>query len=197
MSHLARRRLSIIATTVAVLVAPAAASAATYTVKPGDGVCGGGDLQCGGLAEAATAVNAGAGGDTITVAAGAYPGATFNVGGLTITGVPGVVATSTISFTAGAVSKLTRVAVLQTGAADAVRVTGGLGLELSDALVVSQNGSGVLLSSGTNNKIIRSAITSGTGTAISISAAAGVPVSLLSESTLAAGGSTGISAVTL
>src|SRR5918997_357141 len=48
-----RRSLTVATAVVAVLVTPAAASAASYTIKPGDGACGGGDLACGGLLEGA------------------------------------------------------------------------------------------------------------------------------------------------
>jgi hypothetical protein len=201
MSRLGRRRsLSFAAAVAAVLIAPAAASAATYTVKTGDGACAApGDLACGGLAEAAAAVNAGGGGDTITVAPGAYPGATFSVGNLTITGELGVLVTSTVEFSGGAVSRLAKVAVVQIGAADGIRVTGGsAGLELSDAAVVSQNGNGVLVAAGGANTIVRSVITSGTGpSAIRVTSASGTsPKSLTVESTIAGGGTSAIGAVT-
>jgi hypothetical protein len=200
MSRLARRRsLSLAAAVVAGMVAPAAASAATYTVSPGAGACAGADLACGGLAEAATAVNAGAGGDTINVAAGTYPGATFNVGGLTINGGAGVAITSTVEFTAGAVSTLSKVAVGQSGAVDAVRVTGtSAGLELSDAVVLSQHGNGVLIAAGAANRIVRSLVTSGGGpSAIRVISTAGTPAKVVTlESTIAGGGGSGIGAVT-
>lgn len=199
MSRLARRRLmTIAATTAAVLAVPAAANAATYAVSPGAGGCGAGDLDCGGLVEAAAAVNPGAGGDTINVAAGAYPGATFNVGGLTINGTPGVLVTSTVEFTAGAITKVSKIAIVQTGTADALRVTGGSGLELSDAIVVSQGGNGVLFAGGAANKVLRSQVTSGTGpSAIRVTGASGAAAkTVLIESTIAGGGLSGVGAVT-
>jgi len=199
MSRLGRRSSSFAVAVVAGLVAPAAANAATYAVSPGAGACGGADLACGGLAEAATAANAGAGGDTINVAAGTYPGATFNVGGLTIHGGPGVAVRGTVEFTAGAVSKLSKVAVGQSGAVDAVRVTGtSAGIELSDAVVLSQYGSGVLIAAGAANRIVRSLVTSGGGpSAIRVVSTSGTPPKVVTvESTIAGGGGSGIGAVT-
>jgi len=195
MSRLARRRLlTLAATTAAVLAVPAAANAATYSVSPGAGGCGGADLACGGLAEAKAAV---VDGDTVDVTPGAYPGASFSVG-VTINGAAGVLITSTVEFTGGTVSKLSKVAVAQTGTGDGVRVTGGSGLELSDAIVVSQGGNGVLFSGGAANKILRSVVTAGTGpSAIRVTGASGVPAkTVLIESTIAGGGVSGVGAVT-
>jgi len=200
MSRLARRRLlTIAAATAAVLAAPAAASAATYTVKGGDGACGGGDLACGGLVEAAAAAAAG---DVFNVVAGAYPGATFDVGGVTINGAPGVVIAGTIEFSgaSGGVSKLAKVGIaVASGTGPGVNVSGASGLELSDAGIVSANGHGVLISAGTANKIVRTLVaTGGAGTsAIRVeSDAASASKSLTVDSTIVVGGASGIGAFT-
>src|SRR5919205_4271727 len=117
-----RRSLTLAATVLAALAAPAAAHAATYTVKAGDGPCGGADLACGGLVEAAAAAGAG---DVFNVAAGTYTSATFNTD-VTINGVAGFVIDGTLEFAGGGVSKLSKVAVVTgAGNAPAVYVSGG------------------------------------------------------------------------
>jgi hypothetical protein len=200
MSRPARRRLlTIAAATAAVLAVPAAASAATYTVKAGDGACGGSDLACGGLAEAAAAAGAG---DVFNVAAGAYPGATFTVGGVTINGAPGVVVTTTLEFAGGSggVSKLSKVGIaITSGNGPGVNVSGASGLELSDAGIASANGHGVLISAGTANKVVRSLVASGGAdtSAIRVESDAGSAAkSLTVDSTIVVGGSSGIGAFT-
>src|ERR671916_1010812 len=116
MSRLGRRRSLTVATAVvAVLVTPAAASAASYTIKPGDGACGGGDLACGGFVEAAAAA---ASGDVFEVRPAVYPGANFDAANITINGAPGVLVDGTLQFSAasGGVSKISGVSVVQTAA---------------------------------------------------------------------------------
>ncbi len=159
MSRLGRRRsLTLAATALAVLAAPAAAQAATYTVKAGDGPCGGADVACGGLVEAAAAA---ASGDVFNVVAGTYSSATFNTD-VTINGAAGTVVDGTLEFAGGAVSKVSKVGVVTgAGNAPAVYVSGGGGLELSDAVVVSRDGFGVFITSGTGNKIVRSGVATG------------------------------------
>ena len=146
MSRLASRRSSIlVATAVAALAVPAAAHAATYTVKAGDGPCGGGDLACGGLVEAAAAAAAG---DVFNVAAGTYASATFTTD-VTVNGDLGFVVDGTLEFAGGGVSKLSKVAVATgAGNAPAIYVSGGGGLELSDSVVVSRDGFGVFITAG-------------------------------------------------
>jgi hypothetical protein len=201
MSRLGRRRaLSIAAAVVAVLVAPAAASAATtYTIKSGDGACGAGDLACGGFVEAAAAA---ATGDTFNVSAGIYPGATFAAGGLTINGAPGVLVNSTMTFSAasGGVSTMSKVSVVQTAATGpGIVVTGAAGLSLSDAVVASSNDYGIFISAGTANKIVRTIVATGGAltSAIHVDSTSGTPAKHLTvESALTSGGAAGVSAKT-
>ena len=95
MSRLSRRRsLGLAATALVVLAAPAAAQAATYTVKAGDGACGPGDLACGGLVEAAAIATAG---DVFNVGPGTYPSAKFTTD-VTIAGDLGFVVDGTLEF---------------------------------------------------------------------------------------------------
>lgn len=198
MSSLGRRSLSVAAAVAAMLVIPAAASAASYTVSPGAGACGGADLACGGLAEAAAAAAAG---DVFTMAPGIYSGGNFTTGGVTITGAANVLVNSTLQFSgaAGGVSKVSKVAVVQTAATGpGVLVTGASGLELSDAVVVSAADHGIYISEGTANKVQRAIVaTGGTQTsAIRIQSGPGADKSVLLESVLTSGGAEGIGAFT-
>ncbi len=197
MSRLSRRRsLSLAATALAVLAAPAAAQAATYTVKAGDGPCGGADLACGGLVEAAAAAAAG---DVFNVAAGTYPSATFNTD-VTINGVAGFVVDGTLRFDGGGVSKLSKVAVVTgAGNAEAIAVSGGDGLELSDAVVVSRDGFGIFITSGTGNKIVRTGVATGGQATGAIQVQTGPDdtgaVDVTVESSVLTGGGAGIRAL--
>lgn len=199
MSRLGRRPLTIAAATLAVLVAPAAANAATYTIKSGDGACGPGDLACGGFAEAAAAAAAG---DVFNASPGIYPGANFTAAGVTINGATGVLVNSTMTFSgaAGAVSKMSKVAVVQTAAAGpAIVVTGTAGVELSDTIAISANDHGIFISAGQANKIVRSIVATGGAASSAIrvlSEQSSGPKSLTVESTLASGGASGIGAYT-
>jgi hypothetical protein len=198
MSPLGRRRrtLTLAATALAVLAAPAAAHAATYTVKTGDGPCGGADLACGGLVEAAAAAAAG---DVFNVTAGTYTSATFNTD-VTINGVAGFVVDGTLEFAGGGVSKLSKVAVVTgAGNAPAVYVSGGNGLELSDAVVVSRDGFGVFITSGGGNKIVRSGVATGGAATGAIQVQTGPDdgnVEVTVESSVMTGGGAGIRAFT-
>lgn len=198
MSRPGRRRvLSIAAAVAAVLVAPAAANAASYTIKSGDGGCGPGDSACGGFAEAAAIA---APGDVFTASPGIYPGATFSVPNVTINGETGVLVNSTLTFSggAGAPSSVSRVAVVTT-AGPGIVVTGASGLQLADAVAVSQHDHAILISAGTQNKIVRTnAATGGAQTsAIRVQSDASSPAkSLTVESTFAVGGGSAIGAVT-
>src|SRR4051794_15427068 len=155
MSRLSRRSSIPAAAAVAVLAAPAAAHAATYTVKAGDGACGAGDLACGGLVEAAAAATSG---DVFNVAAGTYPAANFTTD-VTVKGDLGFVVDGTLQFSGGGVSKLSKVAVATgAGIAPAIYVSGGGGLELSDGVVVSRDGFGMFITHGGGNKIVRSVV---------------------------------------
>ncbi|HEX8158934.1 MAG TPA: PKD domain-containing protein [Solirubrobacteraceae bacterium] len=145
------------------LVVPAAAhAAATYTVKPNSGACGApSDLVCGNLVEAAGAA---ANGDTFNLTKATYEGAEFKKSGLTINGEPGVAINGTMTFSAatGAVNKLSKVALSAgTAAAPGILVNGASSLELSDSIILSKDGHGVLITAGTKNKIVRSVIITG------------------------------------
>jgi len=199
MPRLGRRPFTIAAATLAVLVAPAAANAATYTIKSGDGACGPGDLACGGFAEAAAVAAAG---DIFTVAPGIYPGADFTAPDVTINGTAGVLVNSTMTFSgaAGAASKMSKVAVVQAAATGpAIVVTGPAGLELSDAVAVSSYDHGIFISAGEANKIVRSIVATGgarTSAIRVLSEPSSPSKSLTVESTLATGGASGIGAYT-
>jgi hypothetical protein len=190
--------LFVAALTAAVLVAPAAANAATYTVNTGDGSCGGTDLACGGLAEAAAAPAAS--GDIINISPGIYSGGKFTNGGITINGAAGVLINSTVEFSgaAGGISKMSKVNVVQSASTgEGVLVTGASGLELSDAVVVSAFDHGIFVSAGSANKILRTIVATGSASSSAIRAqsAPGVPVGLLVSSVLTSGGREGIAAV--
>ncbi len=197
MSRLSRRSSILAATAVAVLAAPAAAHAATYTVKTGDGPCGGGDLACGGLVQAAAAA---ASGDVFQVAAGTYASATFTTD-VTIAGDLGFVIDGTLEFAGGGVSKLSKVAVATgAGNAPALYVSGGGGVELSDSVVISRDGFGIFITSGQGNKIVRTAVATGgqaTG-AIQVQTGPDDPaVAVTVESSILSGGGAGIRALTV
>jgi PKD domain len=201
MSRLGRRRsLSIAVALAGMLVAPAAAGAATYSIKTGDGACGGADLACGGFAEAAATAVAG---DVFNVTPAVYPGANFTVSDITINGSPGVLVNGTLQFSAasGGVSNVSGVSVAQTAeTGPGVLVTGGHdGLRLSDSAVVSKYDDGIFISTGTANRIVRTvAVTGGTQeSAIYVESNAGTPDKRLTvDSTLTSGGLAGIGAKT-
>ena len=200
MSRLTRRRLSIItAAACAVLVLPAAAQAAEYTVSPGQGACGGGDTACGGLAEAAAAAAAG---DVFNVAPGTYPGANFSVGGVTINGQAGAVVDGTLELSgaAGGTSKVAKVSVVKTApAGPGILVDGAAGAIIEDCVVVSRDGDGIHISAGTTNKIVRTlAATGGAGTsAVRVVSTTGTPNKALTlESVMLIGGGSGLGAFT-
>lgn len=199
MTHARRRLMTVAATTAAVLTVPAAASAATYTVKAGDGACGAGDLACGGLVEAAAAAGPG---DVFNVAAGTYTAATFTTGGVTITGQPGVSIDGTLQFSGdtGGPVRLSSVAVTQpSAAAPAVLVTGDAGAQIEDAVVFSKDGHGIFISAGTSNTIVRTlAATGGAETsAVRVDSTTGTPAKALTiESTILIGGGSGLGVFT-
>jgi hypothetical protein len=198
MSRLVRRRrsLTVVATTLLALAVPAAAHAATYTVKAGDGACGGGDLACGGLVEAAAAAHAG---DIFNVATGTYPAANFTTN-VEIKGDLGFTVDGTMEFSGGGVSKLSKAAVATgAGNAPAVYVSGGGGLELSDSYVLSRDGFGVFITHGLGNKIVRTAVVTGgqaTG-AVQVQTGPDDPnVAVTVDSSILTGGGAGIRAFT-
>lgn len=163
MPRLGRRQwMTTAAAALALLVAPAAARAATYTVSAGNGPCAApADLACGSIAEAA---NAAAQGDVFNVAPGTYPAAEFTVGGVTITGAPGVAIDGTLTFSSntGPPSVLSKVALSQSNNnAPGIFVSGLAGLQVLDSAIVSFNGEGIIFNGGINNAIIRTLVVSG------------------------------------
>lgn len=196
MSRSSRRRsLITVAAVLGACAAPAAAQAATYTVAAGGGPCGGADLSCESLVAAAGAVVAG---DTVNVTPGTYAGATFATPGVTIAGTAaGVVVNSGLVFSGngGSPSELRRVAVAVTsGAGPAIDVTGASGLTLADALVVSQNGHGVIFSASTANTVLRSTIATGGGAsdAVRVFSDGAGDRALTIDSTIVTGGAAGL-----
>ncbi len=194
-----RRSLTIAGAVVAVLAAaPAAAQAATYTVKAGDGPCGApADLACGSLADAAAAASAN---DIFNVSPGTYGSATFSDGGLTIAGAPHFTVEGALTFSgSGADPSRLRAAIISqpTGSGPAVSVTGAGGLEISDSAILGQNGDGVQFHEGATNKIVRSVIaTGGAATAAVRVLSADLSSSskaLTMESSLLTGGVAGLS----
>lgn len=200
MSRPGRRHwMTIAAATLAVFAAPAAAQAATYAVSAGNGPCGGTDLACGSLGEAAIAA---AQGDVFNVAPGIYDAADFGVGGVTITGAPGVAINGTMTFSgnSGAPSRLEKVAISQpVGNAPGINVSGASGLQLLDAAVVSINGDGVIMTGGAANTIIRTLVLTGgqETSAVRVTSTTGTPAKGLTlESSILIGGAAGLKANT-
>jgi hypothetical protein len=194
-----RRSLSIAAGLVAVLCAPAAAQAATYTVTgvPADGACmAPADLNCGDLSNAATAA---ATGDVFNVASGTYGSATFAVS-VTLAGAPTFGVNGSLAFTgsSGAPSKVQHLVLAQVNGSNAGIISqSSAGLIIEDTVVASPYGDGVTFSAGTTNKIVRSAIaTTGLHTAaVRVTSADDSPADkqLTMESTLASGGEAALS----
>lgn len=194
-----RCSLSLAAAVLVALAAPSAAHAATYTVRAGDGGCGGADLACGGLVQAAAIA---APGDVFNLATGTYQAPTFTTGGVTINGDLGAVIDGTIEFAgnSGGVSKMSKVAATQgTAAAPAIYVSGTSGLELSDAVAISRDGFGIFITGGTANKIVRTAVATGGQATGAIQVEAGPDsddLGLTVESTIVYGGGAGVRALT-
>jgi hypothetical protein len=199
MPRLGRRHwMTTAAATLVVLAAPAAAHAAAYTVSAGNGPCGApADLACGSLAEAALAA---ATGDTFAVSPGTYDAATFPVGGVRITGAPGVAINGTMTFSGntGGASTLEKAIISQpVGNAPGINVSGVAGLHVLDAVVVSINGDGMIITGGADNQIIRTLVVTGgaAASAVRVSSTAGTPAkNLLLESSLLRGGAASLSA---
>lgn len=162
MPRLGRRHwMTIAACTLSVLAAPAVSQAATYTVTAGNGPCGGEDLVCGSIGEAA---NAAAQGDVFTISPGTYDAAEFDVGGVMLNGAPGVAINGTMTFSSntGPPSRLSKVALSQpTGNAPGININGAAGLQLLDSAVISINGDGIVMTGGANNQIIRTLVVTG------------------------------------
>ncbi|MDX6596786.1 MAG: hypothetical protein QOE87_673, partial [Gaiellales bacterium] len=159
MPRLGRRHwMTIAACTVSVLAAPAVSQAATYSVTAGNGPCGGEDLICGSIGEAA---NAAAQGDVFNISPGTYDAAEFTVGGVTLNGAPGVAINGTMTFSSnsGPASTLSKVALSQpTGNAPGINVNGAAGLKVLDSAVISLNGDGIIFTGGIGNQIIRTLV---------------------------------------
>lgn len=192
-----RRSLSIAVTVVAALAAPAAAQAASFTVKPGDGPCtASGDAACGSLKEAALTA---APGDVFTVSNAIYQSAEFDVGGVTVVGSPSFAVDGTLTFSgaSGGVSKLQNAIITQPNGVNPGVAVGGAGLQISDSAVLSVNGDGALFTGGTENKIVRSVIASGgqLTPALRVTSPDDSPgdKALLVESSILTGGSAGLS----
>jgi hypothetical protein len=198
---LSPRRLALTALAAAsIAAAPAAAHAATYTVAAGNGACGGVDLACGTLADAATAA---APGDVFQVAPGEYGPASFTTAGITVIGTaPGVTIRGALTFTgSGAPAVLQRVTVIRTfGAEAAVTGNGVNGLEVRDSLVIGAIGNGIQFNNGTANKVTRSTVFTAapSGHAIHVASPDDSPSgkALTVDSTIVAGGTAGIAIVT-
>ena len=192
-----RRSLTIAAAVIATLAAPVAAHAATYTVAAGGASCAS-DTTCEGLPEAAAAAQSG---DIFNVSPGTYVGATFSVGGVTITGsttAPGVAVTSTITFSgSGATPSVLEKVAIVPSTSSAVAVTGTAGLALRDSLIVSTGGPGMTISNGANNSITRSTIVSASDDAVAVRPGTAATTLTLDSSVLSAGaGATGLSVKT-
>ena len=192
MPRTGRRSLSIAAAVIAMLAAPAAAQAVTYTVKPNDGPCSAADTACGSLAFAADAAAAG---DVFNISPATYGSATFDVEDVTLTGVPNFIVNGSLAFTGNGLkpAKVQHLALTQpNGTAAGIISTGTAGLEISDSVVFGVSGDGVTFSEGVGNKIVRSVVvTGGTETsAVHITSAdlSTAGKKLLAESSLLSGG---------
>jgi hypothetical protein len=194
-----RRSLTIAAALAAVLAAPAAAQAATYTVgaHAGDGACGGADLACGDLSDAATAA---APGDVFNVSPGTYGSTTFTVGGITLAGAPTFTVNGSLAFTGngGSAVRLQHVALSQQNGSNAgVISTGAAGVEIDDSVIASPSGDGVTFSAGTANKIVRSVVVTGGATTAAVRVTSADlstdSKKLTIESSIVSGGAAGVS----
>ncbi len=199
MSRVVRRRsLTSAAAVVLALVVPAAAQAATYTIKPGDGACASGDLACGGFAEAAAVA---APGDVFLVSRGTYPGANFTVGDLAIKGEPGVLVAGTLQFSGGGpIVRMSGVSVGQAASTGpGLLVTGTSGIVFTDGVIASAHDHGMFVSGGAANQLRRAiVITGGAQTsALKIDSTTGTPAKGITiDSSIFIGGAAGIDAKT-
>ncbi|MEA2194157.1 MAG: serine protease [Solirubrobacteraceae bacterium] len=192
-----RGRLALVTAVVAAFAAPAAAHAATYSVAAGGGGCGGADTACGTIAAAAGAAGPG---DAVQISPGAYTeSAEFAGGNITVTGstdAPGVVVTGTLAFSGGATtpSVLQKLIVAApTGAGPAVAQTGGAGVAVRDAVLLSADGPAMSITGGAANELTRSsalaAAASGTGVDVALGSGA---ASLTIDSSIISGGASGV-----
>ncbi|HVF78305.1 MAG TPA: choice-of-anchor Q domain-containing protein [Solirubrobacteraceae bacterium] len=161
-----RRRLAITVVAAAFLAVPgAAAQAASYTVRSGGGICGGGDIACGSVSAAAKAMRAG---DDLTISPGRYQESPrFEAPELLIRGskiAPGVVIEGTVTFAAtnGGASVLEKLVVRTSAAgAGAVLVTGLSGVSLRDASLFSADGNALTITAATESAVTRSRLLAG------------------------------------
>lgn len=190
MSSLGRRRsLTLAATALVTLAAPAAADAATYTVAAGGGACGAGDLTCESLAVAAGAVAAG---DSVSVSPGTYAEPSDFAVPVTISGAAaGVAVTGTITFSgAGASPSVLEKLIVVTSAGPAVSVTGPAGVAVRDAALISAADQGMAIANGAGNSITRTAVYSAAaGSAAVLVQPGAAATSLALESSVLSGGS--------
>jgi hypothetical protein len=192
------RRLAVVTAVVAALVAPAAAHAATYGVAAGGGGCGGADTACGTIAAAAGAARAG---DGVTIAPGAYTeNAAFAAGNVTITGstdAPGVVVTGTLTFSGSGTgpSVLQKLIVAApAGSGPAVAATGGAGVAVRDAVLLSADGPGLSITAGAANELTRSSVLAAAAGATGVDIALGADAANLTiDSSVVSGGASGVS----
>lgn len=179
---------TLLATAAAVLALPAAATAATVTVNPGD------DPQ----AKVASAAS----GDTVLFKAGTHTGTvTTSTANLTIKGEAGAIltapssatgSTATLAFTAGSggadvVDTLTVVNQVTTGPAIA---GGGAGLTVKDVVAASTLGNGIEFGAGTNllQRSTIAGLAKTTGAAVTANSASGTAAKTLTiDSTVLVG----------
>lgn len=181
---------------VAALAAPAAAGAATFTVAEGGGACGGADTACGTIAAAAGAAGAG---DAVEIAPGSYAeSATFATGDVTVTGsteAPGVVISGTLTFSgAGAPAVLQKLIVAApAGSGAAVAATGGGGVAVRDAVLLSADGPAMSITGGAANELTRSSVLAAAGGATGVDVALGAGgANLTIDSSIVSGGASGV-----
>ena len=197
-----RFRPALVTAVVAALMAPAAASAATYTVAAGAGPCGGADSGCGTIAAAAGAAGAG---DAVQIAPGTYTeNATFGAGGVTVTGstdAPGVVVGGTLTFSGGGGPSVLQKLIVATGAGGgpAVAATGAAGVAVRDAVLISADGPGMSITGGAGNALTRSSVLAAAAGGVGVDVALGTAgASLTIDSSIISGGAraTGLAVTT-
>lgn len=142
------------------LVTPAAASAATTTV---DSAATGGCARGGTCALINGAIGVSEPGDTVAIKAGQYgENVDVDVAQLTLAAAPGAVLISPTGNTALTVSAanaaIDGIGVLTSGDGVPAVASRGGGMRLTDALLVSLKGSGVALTTGSDNRIQRSTV---------------------------------------
>lgn len=193
-----RAPLSIAAAALIALALPAAAHAAAFTIKAGDGPCvAAGDVSCGSFPEASAGTALSAGLDTVSVTSGSYAAGTTFASQVQITGEPGVVVNGGLTFSGAGASVLDGVSVIQAGAAAAIVVNGAGGLAISDVTAISLGDDGIQLLASTANSIERSSVFTGVGAKSAVRVDAdNATVGLTISSSIVAGGFAGIGGYT-